>query len=81
METEFFQDWVGAQATAAELLRQQACREPFHALTPPFAIQTLEQAYASQDAFVQQQASQRKHAGRRLQNRHHHTGHAKLCGL
>ena len=59
METEFFQDWVGDQATAAELLRQQACREPFHALVPPFALQTLEQAYASQDAFVQQQAAQR----------------------
>ena len=59
METELSQDWVGAQATAAELLRQQACREPFHALTPPFAIQTLEQAYASQKTFVQQQAAQR----------------------
>ncbi len=59
MKTEFSQDWVGAQATAAELLRQQNSREPFHALVSPFAIQTLGQAYASQDAFVQQQAGQR----------------------
>lgn len=59
METESSQDWVGAQATAAELLRQQNSREPFHALVPPFAIQSLGQAYASQDAFVQQQAAQR----------------------
>ena len=58
METESSQDWVGAQATAAELLRQQNSREPFHALVPPFAIHTLGQAYASQDAFVQQQAVQ-----------------------
>ena len=60
METESSQDWVGAQATAAELLRQQTGHEPFHALVPPFAIQTLGQAYASQDAFVQQQAARRK---------------------
>ena len=56
METESSQDWVGAQATAAELLRQQNGREAFNALVPPFGPQTLEQAYASQDAFVQQQA-------------------------
>ena len=59
METESSQDWVGPQATATELLRQQNTREPFHALVPPFAIHTLGQAYASQDAFVQQQAAQR----------------------
>ena len=59
MQTESSQGWVGAQATAAELRRQQACREPFHALVPPFAIHTLGQAYASQDAFVQLQAEQR----------------------
>ena len=59
MQTESSQGWVGAQATAAELRRQQACREPFHALVPPFAIHTLGQAYASQDAFVQLQAAQR----------------------
>ena len=59
MKTETSQDWVGAQATAAELLRQQSGREAFHALVPPFGPQTLEQAYTSQDAFVQLQAAQR----------------------
>jgi 2-keto-4-pentenoate hydratase len=59
MKTETSQDWVGAQATAAELLRQQNGREAFHALAPPFGPQKLEQAYASQDAFVQLQAAQR----------------------
>ena len=59
METESSQDWIGAIATAAELRRQQALREPFHALVPPFAIPTLGQAYASQEAFVQQLAAQR----------------------
>lgn len=60
MKTETSQDWVGAQATAAELLRQQNGREAFHPLAGPLAIPTLVDAYASQDAFVQLQAAQRQ---------------------
>ena len=60
METESSQDWVGAQATAAELLRQQNGREPFHPLASPFAIPNLVDAYVSQDAFVQLKAVQRQ---------------------
>ena len=59
METTSSEYWVGPQATASELLRQQNGREAFHALVPPFALETLGQAYASQDAFVQLQAAQR----------------------
>ena len=60
MKTETSQDWVGAQATADELLRQQNGREAFHPLVGPLAIPTLVDAYASQDAFVQLQAAQRQ---------------------
>ena len=60
MKTETSQDWVGPQATAAELLRQQNGREAFHPLVGPLAIPTLVDAYASQDAFVQLQVAQRQ---------------------
>jgi len=59
MDTPISPPWSGAQATATELLRQQANREAFQALVSPFAPSTLAQAYASQDAFVQQQSAQR----------------------
>lgn len=60
METTSSECWVGPQATAAELLRQQNGREAFHPLVGPLAIPTLVDAYASQDAFVQLQAAQRQ---------------------
>jgi 2-keto-4-pentenoate hydratase len=51
--------WSGAPAAAQELIRQQAAREAFHALPAPFEPPSLAQAYATQDAFVQQLAEQR----------------------
>ena len=51
--------WSGAQAAAQELLRQQAAGEAFHALLAPFEPPNLAQAYATQDAFVQELARQR----------------------
>ena len=51
--------WSGPTAAAQELVRQQAVGEAFHALSAPFEPPNLVQAYATQDAFVQQLAAQR----------------------
>jgi len=59
MNTPALPLWSGAQAAAQELLRQQAAGEAFHALLAPFEPPNLAQAYATQDAFVQQLAAQR----------------------
>jgi len=51
--------WSGAPAAAQELIRQQAEGETFRPLNAPFEPPSLAQAYATQDAFVQQLAVQR----------------------
>jgi 2-keto-4-pentenoate hydratase len=60
MDTPNSTPWSGAQASATELLRQQARRETFQALASPFAPSNIWKAYASQDAFVLQQSAQRR---------------------
>ena len=51
--------WSGPQAAAQELIRQQTAGEPFRHLSAPYEPPGLAQAYATQDAFVQQLAKQR----------------------
>jgi 2-keto-4-pentenoate hydratase len=51
--------WSGPQAAAQELVRQHASRETFRPLTAPFEPPSLDLAYATQAAFVQQLATQR----------------------
>jgi len=59
MNTTPLTPWSGAQAAAQELVRQHASRETFRPLTAPFEPPSLDQAYTTQVAFVQQLATQR----------------------
>lgn len=51
--------WSGPTAAAQELVRQHTSRETFRPLTAPFEPPNLAEAYATQDAFVQQLATQK----------------------
>lgn len=51
--------WSGPTAAAQELVRQQEARATFIPLSAAFEPPSLDQAYATQDAFVEQLAKQR----------------------
>ncbi len=53
-------DWSGAAAAAQELLKQQDTGAPFTGLADEFAPADVMQAYATQDAFIDMQAHQRR---------------------